>query len=670
MMLVRTLILGGMILAAQIGGLMANQSFEDSSAAASLADDFYAWANQDWLAKTDIPVDQPRVDNFSQLEDKVYDQIKALLADLKNAPTRTDDQEKIVKLYDGFMDMDQRNTIGLQPIAGELDLIGRIMTHREVADSFARFQISGIAAPLLFVPETDFKDSNMVISFVAQAGLGIDRDYYLGSDARSLQQCALYRDYLIKLFTLASVANPKAKAASVMNTEKKLAAIQWNRVDSRDSSKTYNPYSTASLKVLTRKFYGENIVSALGVPADAKFNVMQPGYVKKFGVLFLKITVAEWKDYLIARLLSGYAGILTEDFRQAQVAYEKALGLYIDEKPRWKQGIDYLNGNISFMIGRAYVQKYFDPQTKASVQDLIASIRDEFKFAIARSLWLHESTRRKALEKLAKMEFQIGYPDKWRDYSALKIDGGDVVENYRRMSLFEHRRSMNKIGRPVDKTDWAYPPQVVNAFYNPTSNSFVLLAAILQEPFYDTKGDKAKNYGGIGFVIGHEIGHGFDDQGSRFDGDGNMHDWWEKDDAVAYNKTKMKLITQANDYEIMPGVFLKGELEIGEIMGDLSGAQIALNAYLKAVAGQDADRKEQMRKFFIQLAQTWRSKWRKEFLLQVLQTDGHPPSEFRSNGIVKQFDEFYQVFEVGPGDRMFLAPEKRVLLWACADDRN
>jgi putative endopeptidase len=652
-MFMRVLIVSGLIMMTTVSGVMAQP-----------ADNFYTWANHDWLQKTDMPADQPRVDNFTFLEDKVYDQIKELLADLKNASQRTADEEKIVKLYDGFMNMDRRNALGLQPIAGELELIGKIMNHGEVADTFARFQINGIASPLMCVPETDFKDSGKVIAFVAQAGLGIDRDYYLDSDARSEQQRKLYREYLIKLFTLASIDNPEARVDSVMSTEKKLAAIQWSRVENRDPVKTYNPYMSAAFKTLSRKFYGERIISALGVPADAKFNVMQPGYVKKFSSLFSRITVTEWKDYLSARLLCAYAGMLTEDFKQAQVAYEKALGLYAQEKPRWKEGIDFLNGNANFLIGRAYVEKYFDPQVKASVLDLIASIREEFKASITAAQWLHESTRLKALEKLAKMEFQVGYPDKWRDYSELNIEGEDVVENYKRMSLFEHQRNMNKIGQPVDKSDWGYAPQDINAFYNPTSNSFVLLAAILQEPFYDRKGDKANNYGGIGFVIGHEIGHGFDDQGSQFDGDGNLHDWWAKEDVLAYNTIKMKLIDQANAYEILPGVFLNGNLEIGEIMGDLSGAQIALNAYLKAVAGESEEQKVKIRKFFIQLAQTWRSKWRNEFLLQVLQTDGHPPSEFRSNGIVKQFDEFYQVFDVTPSDKMFLAPEKRVLLWS------
>ena len=619
-------------------------------------DNFYAWANRDWLAKTEIAADRSRADNFTQLEDTVLNQLHSLFDSLNSAKTRTREQEKLVRLYNSFVDMEQRDARGLAPIAGELGKISALTNHLEVAQLCAYFQTIGIASPVIVAPQADFKNSTMTIGFVAQAGLGIERDYYLGGDEDSLNQQKRYRAFLAKLFALAAFEEPDAIAGRVLDFERKLAAIQWSRVENRDMQKIYNPLSGAEFIQQSTNFHGGEMLAVLGVSPDAALNVMQPSYIDAYGSLFAGTSIATWQDYLRARLLTTYSGLLTSQFKAASVQYDKDRGLIQEEEPLWRQGIEFVSAMANLMVGRAYVEKYYDEATKDSVSHLVLSIRDEYRSAIEHAAWMSDETKKKAIEKLDTMRFKIGYPDKWRDYSGLEIRGTDLADNFRRAMQFEHVRNMAKIGKPVDRNEWEHSPHEINAFYDSTKNEFVLLAAILQEPFYSKDAGAAAQYGGLGFVVGHEIGHGFDDQGCQFDGDGNMRNWWTGADAKAYGEKQQRLIRQADAYEILPGTFLKGAQEIGEIMGDLGGAQIALQAYMKTPEASDQD-------FFVHLAQTWRSKWRDEFLKMVIQSDNHPPSEFRSNGIVRQFDAFHVAFGVKPGDKMYLAPEERVLLW-------
>lgn len=619
-------------------------------------ENFYAWANRDWLAKTVIPADRPREDNFSQLQDVVYAQLRELLASLKAAPVRTPEQEKLWRLYESFINMERRNAAGLTPLAGEFKRIDAARTHRDLARLFGYFQSAGVLTPVLIASDSDFRDAGHNIAFIAQGGLGLERDYYLGTDEIARKQQKLYREYLLRLFKLAALPDPESTVGRVLDLETRLAGIQWGRIENRDMQKIYNPVTIKEFVAKTSDFYGDDMMTAWGAPRDARLNLMQPTYLEKFGPFFRATPVAVWQDYLRSRLLTAYASLLTSDFKAAKLQYSRDLGLVQEEQEMWRQGVDFVAATVDMMLGRAYVEKYYDKASKDSVTAIVNSIRESFRASMAQAAWMSGETRKKALEKLDKMQFKIGYPDKWRDYSPLDIPGTDLAENYRRAMGFDHRRNMAKIGHPIDRNEWGHAPHEINAYYDPTRNEFVLLAAILQEPFYSATGSMAMKYGGLGFVVGHEIGHGFDDQGCRFDGDGNLRNWWTEADAKAYNIKRDRLIAQANAYEILPGTFLKGEQEIGEIMGDLSGAQIALRAYRSTPDASDSA-------FFTQLAQTWRSKWRDEFIRMVIQADNHPPSEFRSNGIVKQFEEFHRAFNVQPGDKMYLAPESRVLLW-------
>jgi predicted metalloendopeptidase len=623
----------------------------------SPAVDFYAWANREWLKETTIRADRSREDNFGVLEDDIYEQIRSLFAELKATASRTPEQDKLLMLYDGFVDMNRRDAQGIASIAGELKSIDEIKTHRDIARWFAYAWSIGVAAPVLMEPHVDYKDSTTNIGLVSQAGLGIEREYYLGTDKNSRKQKRLYRNHLSALFKLISTRAFAATAGRVVELETQLAKIQWSAVENRNKQKTYNPTTVKAFISQSAPFYGDEMVKAWRVPSlDAKVSVMQPSYIEQFGALFRSTSVSAWQEYLRARVLVAYAGLLTSAFRSANVQYEKDRGLIQEETEMWRQGIDFVSQAANMMLGRAYVERYFDEDTKAGVTRIVMAIHESFRSSIAQVAWMSDETRRKALDKMDKMKFKIGYPDRWPEYDALEIRGTDLVEDYMRAARFEHDRSLAKFGQPVDRNDWGHSPHEINAYYDPTRNEFVLLAAILREPFYSTKGSMAMQYGGLGFVVGHEMGHGFDDQGSQFDGEGNLVNWWTDEDAKAYNDKKQRLIDQANHYEILPGTFLRGENEIGEIMGDLSGAQIALRAYKKTAGASDEA-------FFIQLAQTWRSKQREQFLRLVIQEDVHPPSEFRANGIVKQFDEFHAAFNIKPDDRMYLAPEERVLLW-------
>lgn len=629
------------------------------------SDNFYEWANEDWLSETTIPEDKPRVDNFTQMQDDVYAQLKLLMIDLESRASLTDEQKKLVILYKSYMDMDKRNQIGMKPIADELAAINTLKTHKDVALHFAEIQSLGIESPLIIVSETDFKDSAKKIAYAVQAGLGIERDYYLGNDQRSQNQIELYREFITNLFNLAEVPDSESSALEVIQLEKKLAEIQWSNVQNRDLQKLYNPLTASRFNDLTQLIYGKEMLSALGVPnTGSEISIMQPSYVNEFNLMFQTVNVDSWKLYLKARLLVHYSTLLSEEFKQASVLYKKKLGIYSEEPPMWRQSLDYISSTAGQLLGRAYVEQYFDDADKETTIQLVMNIRDSYKEAIAGADWLTISTKSKALDKLERMKFQIGYPDKWIDFTSLQITSGDIIGNDQRVARHAHERNMMKIGQLVDPSDWDHSPHEINAYYDPTKNTFVLLAGILHTPFFNAKASQAENYGGIGFIIGHEIGHGFDDQGSQFDAAGNMQNWWAEKDRASYNKIKQSLIVQANNYEILPDTFLNGDLEIGEIMGDLSGAQVALIAYRKALEkdGKTAEGVSD-KPFFIQLARTWRSKWREEFLRTVLQSNPHPPSEFRANGIVKQFDSFYEEFDIKIGDPMYISPEQRVTMW-------
>ncbi|MFZ4621650.1 MAG: M13 family metallopeptidase, partial [Bacteroidota bacterium] len=590
---------------------------------------FYEWVNHDWMKSTEIPADKPGMNNFIVIREQVNKEIADLLTSLAKKPNPTDSDVKINRIYQSFMDMDRRNAKGISPLLPDLRRIDSAKTYDDIAVLFASLQKIGVASPIIMEPASDFKNSDSMIVFVAQAGLGLERESYLQDDERSKKTRQSYQNAMSELFTLASASDPAGSAAVVLQMEKDLAAIQWSNTENRDFSKIYNISDYAGVKGAVGNFNVDRYMTELGMPTTYPFNMMQPSYVAAFNKLFISKSVEQWRNYLKGQLLMSYAKLLDSAFNDVKVRYEVNRGFYDKEEPLQKQAVTYLNKNVGMLLGKTYIENSFDHEIKRKLSEVIKNISDEYRTVITGSKRMQPETKKKALEKLDKITFMVGYPDQWQDFSSLEVMPGELALNHQRISQYEHRRSVAKLGKPADKKEWGYPPQEINAFYSPIANAFVILAGILHPPFFRVDANDAEMYGGIGFVIGHEIGHGFDDQGSRFDGYGNMVNWWTETDAKKFNDIKSSLIAQANAYEILPGKFLKGELEIGEIIGDLSGAEISLRAFQRIIKTKNLNAEQGYRDFFRQLAITWRDKLRDDYKVMLLDRDSHPPSEFR-----------------------------------------
>jgi putative endopeptidase len=638
-------------------------SFASAEAPLRPQDNFYQWVNQAWLDATPIPSDKPNINNFVQIQNSVNADIDRVVRAVVLKTDKSFDEKLLATLYRSYVDMPARNALGLRPLHVELEAIDKARSYEEIATLFSRFQMIGVPSPLLFVVMTDFKQSDRNVVFAVQAGLGIERETYLLEDVRSLKNQAMYETFVQELLTYAGSKNATQEARSVVHLEQKLARIQWSNVENRDRIKTSNIVEYESFEKKHKNLFIRQQMQTLGMPTLYPFNIMEPSYVEALNDFFKTQSLLAWKAYLKVRLLHTYAPLLDARAKAILVNYEVKQGLYEKEQPLDKQAIGYLNHSVGMLLGKMYIENAFDEKIKPKLQEIIGAIIKEYRLAIGASTRMEPSTKQKALEKLDAMRFQIGYPDRWQDYHALVLEEAQCVENHKRIQRYDHARNLAKLGKPIDNNDWDHAPQEVNAFYDPTKNAFVILAGILHPPFFTIDGTDAEHYGSMGFVIGHEIGHGFDDQGRVFDSKGNLANWWSKKDVVAFEGIKKSLIHAANRYEILPGKYLKGSFEIGEIIGDESGAEIALRVYSRIVEAKGLERKSAYQAFFKQLAITWRDKVRDEFKILLIDADPHPPSEFRTNGIVKNFDLFHEVFETQKGDKMYLEPQKRVKMW-------
>ncbi len=629
----------------------------------TVKDNFYQSINYEWLQNTVIPDDKAMIMNFSLLQDEVNLNLKKMFQTLHSNTNLTSDEKKVHNLYFAFMDMKKRNRLGIKPIQKELDSIDASQTHDDIIKIFANFSAIGITTPIIFDVQADSKDSTKNVIVVGQSGIDLPKSQYDGSDAYSLEQQKMYAAYLVSLMKIAKFDNPEQRTSQVLEVHKKLAKIQWTPEDSRDAVRTYNQYSYTELKKLLSNFQFDNYMKIRHFPDTAEFVVFQPTYLKKMNTLLTSIKVSEWKNYLKASLLSTYAELLSEKFDLVALEYKKKLGLLKSAPPKWRLGVEYVGSVMPMLLGKVYTKKYLNNKGKAKITTLIENLKKEFKIAITESKRLSPETKKKGLSKLSGMKYNISHPDKWDDFSSLIAKDNDLIGNSKRSIQYYFKRSINKLGKPVDKEEWYQPPQTVNAYYIASQNKFVLLGGILRPPIFDLKMSDAALYGGIGFVIAHEIGHAFDDQGSLFDVDGNLNDWWTEKDRKHYDKLKQKLIKQANAYEIEPGVFLKGEIEVGEIIGDLNGVEIALKAYQRLINKQGSDKKIAQKAFFTQVAKVWRTKIRSKFLKQLIETDSHPPAEYRINGTVRNIDTFHDIFKTTPKDIMYMDPKDRVQMW-------
>jgi endothelin-converting enzyme/putative endopeptidase len=633
-------------------------------------DDFFAYVNGTWLKDAEIPADQTSVGGFRDLRENARQDVLVIIQDLS---TQTDvsqgsDEQKVADLYNSFMDTVRVQNAGLAPLQPELDAIAGLTDKTDLAAHLAHARMIGGGGPFIPYVGIDAKDATRYAVHMWQGGLGLpDRDYYFKDDERSVALREGYVEHIAKMFTLAGWDDPAGSAQMLMALETDLARHHWTNVENRDSEKRYNKLTIAELTELAPALDWPALLTAGGVGHLEAIIVNQPTYIAGLSEVYDRTPLADWRTYLRWSLLNNYAAFLSKEIDNQNFAfYDKTLNGQDAPQPRWKRGVDTVNGSLGEVIGKVYVKKHFKPEAKARMVDLVENLRTAYGEAITNLEWMSPETREASLEKLARFTPKVGYPDIWEDYSRLEIREGDLVGNIMRANEFQWIINRDKLGGPIRKHEWGMTPQTVNAYYSPTRNEIVFPAAILQPPFFNMAADDAVNYGAIGAVIGHEMGHGFDDQGSRYDGDGNLRNWWTENDLEEFKSRTGALVEQFASYAVFDDLNVNGELTLGENIGDLAGLTIAWRAYQNSLAGQEApiiDGLSGDQRFFLGFGQVWRYKAREETMRNRVATDPHSPPRFRVLGTLANMPEFYEVFDVKEGDAMYLPPEKRVKVW-------
>jgi predicted metalloendopeptidase len=633
-------------------------------------DDLFHHVNGGWLARTEIPSDKASYGAFDMLADKSQADLRAIAEDAARASSRPagSDLQKIGDFYQSFMDEARADELGLKPLASELSAIDALDTKTDLARHLARFFKLNLINPLTGFVDGDAQEPTRDILYLYQGGLGLpDRDYYFGDDPKLAQYREAYVAFLASMLTLADQPSPGAAARDIFVLETQLARSHWTNVESRDAVKTYNKVATADLSKRFPGFDWTTWLGELGIASTPAVVVNQPSYVAAFATAVNEVPVSRWKPYLKASLINGFAPYLNKALVDAEFGfYGRTLRGVAENQPRWKRAVNTINGNMGEMIGRLYVEKHFTPEAKARMERLVENLRLAYKEGIEQLEWMSPDTKAQAQQKLARFRPKVGYPNKWRDYSKLEVARDDLVGNVMRAFQVENEYQLGKVGKPVDPEQWGMTPQTVNAYYNPVRNEIVFPAAILQPPFFNMAADDAVNYGGIGAVIGHEMGHGFDDQGRNYDADGVLRDWWTEKDATEYQSRAKRIVEQFNAFEPLPGLKVNGALTLGENLADLTGLVIARRAYQLSLGGKPApvmDGLSGERRFYIGWAQVWVAKEREESLRQQVLTNPHSPEMYRANGPVRNIADFYEVFEVKEGDKLFLPPDQRVKIW-------
>ena len=664
--------------AARGGGL----SLSGAEPTVRFQDDLFGAANGDWLARTEIPSDKSRFGAFSELGDRSDQRLRDILDELAaHPPERGSDAARVATFFAAYLDTEAIDKAGLSPIKPLLVEIDAISSASQLAQWQGRMQ-GLLDTPVALWVMADFKQPDVNRALTWQGGLGLpDRDYFLlDDDAPMVKARAAYAAYLTELAKLSGEADPEQVAAQVLAIEHQIALLHWDKVDNRQPVKLYNPRTLAQLIDEAPGFdwmaflQSAGLVDGGALSLSLSLSISQPSTVIGMAGLFEKVSLADWKLYFKLHLLDQSAPLLPLAFRAAHFAFRgRALTGATAELPRWQQGVAALNRALGDTVGKLYVARHFTAEQKARMQLLVKNLLAAFQASIANLAWMSPQTQALAQEKLSKYTTKIGYPDHWRDDSGWPALAGDALGNVQRAARFEWQRLAAKAGQPVDRGEWAMTPQTVNAYYNPSLNEIVFPAAILQPPFFDMAADDAANYGAIGAVIGHEISHGFDDQGRQFDGDGVLCNWWTDADRLAFDAVTTRLVAQYESYQALPGKHLNGRLTLGENIADLSGLQIAFSAYQQlqrsngspsaAVTESHTGEHTGEQRFFIAWARVWREKIRDERALQLLTTDPHAPAAFRANGAAVNHDGFHAAFDTQPGDQMFKPPCDRLHIW-------
>lgn len=632
-------------------------------------DNFAAYVNGTWDKTTKIPADKSSYGAGYMLYEQSQKDVKSIIEEAsKGSFSDGTNEQKIGDFYNSFMNRKERDAKGISPIETELKAIDAITTYSDLAAYFGKANRSGFSIPFSLSVTEDFKDPTKYSLMTWQGGLGLpEREYYLQADAKMVDIRKKYVAHVERMLQLCGIENPTGSAAKIMALETTLATNQMKKEDTRDMAALYNKYAIADLKALMPDFEWAVMLKNAGMEKEKSIIVTQVAYTKKLNSIIKNTPITTWKTYLKWGLINDAAASLTTALdKQNFEFYSKTLDGTPQQEEDWKRAVNSVNGGLGEVIGEIYVKKHFAPEAKERMVLMVKNLLKAYSESIKKLDWMSAKTKKEALSKVDKFIIKIGYPDKWKDYSALKIQKNDFYGNRMRSKEFEYNRMITKLGKTVDKTEWLMTPQTVNAYYNPSLNEIVFPAAILQPPFFNLNADDAINYGGIGAVIGHEIGHGFDDQGSTFDGDGVMRNWWTPADLTAFQARTKALVEQYNSFKVFSDLSVNGSFTLGENIGDLGGLSIALKAYKISLEGKEApvmDGFTGIQRVFLGWGQVWLHKSREEQLRNQVATDPHSPAKFRVNGVVRNVPEFYEAFNIKPTDSLYLAPEKRVKIW-------
>ena len=632
--------------------------------------DFYQYVNGAWLSKTPLPPDRALYGTFIELIDAAEADIRSLVETAATEPNRAEGSvsQQVGDLFESFMNERRTEELRVTPVKRHLDRIAAVQTMSEFAKLVGELSTIGIDGITTEFIQPDAKDPTVNIVRIRQGGTSLpQRDYYLSSDPKYVEIRQKYVEYLTTVFTLIGRPSPAADAKAVLTLETELAKVQWAPVESRDAIKTYNKVAVANLNTEFRGFDWAAWAHVQGYDKSPGVIVLQPSFLSGVGDLATRTPLYEWKAWLRARLIVSEGQFLSKPFVDANFEFlGRTLTGQQQQRERWKRGVALVQQSMAEAVGKLYVEKHFPPAAKARMQAMVANLLEAYRQSISSLDWMTADTKKEALTKLAKFTTKIAYPDKFRSYQGLVIKKDGLLGNVERAAKFETDFQVAKLGKPVDRSLWRMAPQVVNAYYNPLQNEIVFPAAILQPPFFNFEADDAVNYGAIGAVIGHEIGHGFDDQGRHYDGDGRLRDWWTKADDAEFRKRAKGLSDQFDEFEALPGLYVNGALTLGENIGDLGGLSIAFKAYKISLGGKpspEIDGFTGEQRVFIGWEQCWREKIRDERLRMIVTSNPHAPARYRGANPPTNIDAFYEAFGVKPGDKMYRAPEERVRIW-------
>jgi putative endopeptidase len=633
-------------------------------------DDLFGHVNGTWLTESEIPSDRSSWGPFVQLADQAEEDVKVIITELAETAGASGDEDarKIADLFNSFMDTERVEAAGIAPAQPLVDAVAGLRDVRDVAAFLGEFERIGGYGLFGSYIDTDSRQSDRYLFHVVQGGLGLpDESYY--RDDKFAEIRTAYVAYLARLLTLGGHTEPEAAAQRILALDTELARGHWERAETRDVQKTYNLMTADELKALCPAFDWDAYITNLGGHLDgehatiAEVVVKQPSYLEHLSGVLESEPIEAWRDWFLSRVLRSAAPYLSDAFVETNFDfYGRTLSGTPELRARWKRAVSFVEGAMGEAVGKEYVARHFPPASKAMMDELVANLLAAYRQSISKLDWMGEETKERAYDKLATFRPKIGYPERFRDYSALVVVPDDLVANAQAAAGFETDRQLAKIGSPVDRDEWFMLPQTVNAYYNPGTNEICFPAGILQKPFFSPDALEAENYGGIGAVIGHEVGHGFDDQGAQYDGDGNLNDWWTADDKAAFEVKSKALIAQYDGFapRNLPDEHVNGALTVGENIGDLGGLTIAHTAFQIAQGGSAS--LEDRTRLFLNWAYVWRTKRRLEQEQQYLTIDPHSPPEFRAN-IVRNLDEFHEVFGTAPGDGLWLDPEDRVRIW-------